>query len=113
MPEEISTDNEKIRQLPVRVGDHGLVKMGKVVDLKTVEVVGPIFRDEGHRRAAILVNLKTSDVEGFVRNAEQRIKQEVKMPEGYLGECGGQYKDLEQARARWRVVVPAAVTVIF
>src|SRR5437899_2816120 len=113
MPEEIRAENEKIRQLPLRVGDHGLVKMGEVVDLKTVEVVEPIFRDEGHRRGAILVNLNTSDVEGFVRNAEQRIKQEVKMPEGYLVEFGGQYKNLEQARARLMVVVPAALALIF
>src|SRR5437762_11474879 len=113
MPEEIRAADEKIRQLPLRVGDHGLVKMGEVVDLKTVEVVEPIFRDEGHRRAARLVNLNTSDVEGFVRNAEQRIKQEVKMPEGYLVEFGGQYKNLEQARARLMVVVPAALALIF
>ena len=113
MPEEIRADNEKIRQLPLRVGDHGLVKMGEVVDLKTVEVVEPIFRDEGHRRAAILVNLNTSDVEGFVHQVEERIKQEVKMPEGYLVEFGGQYKNLEQARARLMVVVPAALALIF
>src|SRR5881398_631267 len=113
MPEEFRADDEKIRQLPLRVGDHGLIKLGEVVDLKTVEVVEPIFRDEGHRRAAILVNLNTSDVEGFVRNAEQRIKQEVKMPEGYLVEFGGQYKNLEQARARLMVVVPAALALIF
>jgi len=113
MPEEIRADNEKIRQLPLRVGDHGLVKMGGVVDLKTVEVVEPIFRDEGHRRAAILVNLNTSDVEGFVHQVEERIKQEVKMPEGYLVEFGGQYKNLEQARARLMVVVPAALALIF
>jgi heavy metal efflux system protein len=113
MPEEIRADNEKIRQLPLRVGDHGLIKMGQVVDLKTVEVVEPIFRDEGHRRAAILVNLSTSDVEGFVRNAEQRIKQAVKMPEGYIVEFGGQYKNLEQARARLMVVVPTALALIF
>src|SRR5204863_4789799 len=113
MSKENRADNEKIRQLPLRMGDHGLVKMGEVVDLKTVEVVEPIFRDEGHRRAAILVNLNTSDVEGFVHQAEERIKQEVKMPEGYLVEFGGQYKNLEQARARLMVVVPAAVALIF
>src|SRR5213595_2640475 len=113
MPEEIRADNEKIRQLPLRVGDHGLVKMGEVVDLKTVEVVEPIFRDEGHRRAAILVNLNTSDVEGFVHQAEERIKQEVKMPDGYLVEFGGQYKNLQQARTRLTIVVPAALALIF
>jgi len=113
MPEEFRADDQKIRQLPLRVGDHGLIKLGEVAELKTVEVVEPILRDEGRRRAALLVNLSTRDVEGFVRRAEDRIKQEVKMPEGYLVEFGGQYKNLEQARARLMVVVPAALALIF
>jgi len=97
----------------LRVGDHGLLKLGEVADLKTVEVIEPILRDEGHRRAALLVNLETRDVEGFVHNAEERIKQEVKMPEGYIVEFGGAYKNLQQARARLLIVVPAALALIF
>jgi heavy metal efflux system protein len=113
MPDQFRADEKKIRELPLRVGDHGLLKLGEVVDLKTVEVVEPILRDEGRRRAALLVNLDTRDVEGFVHNAEQRIKQELKMPEGYIVEFGGAYKHLEQARARLMVVVPAALALIF
>jgi cobalt-zinc-cadmium resistance protein CzcA len=113
MPEQLRADDEKIRQLPLRVGDHGLLKLGQVVDFKTVKVVEPILRDDGHRRAALMVNLGGRDVEGFVRDAEQRIKQQVKMPEGYLVEFGGQYKNLQEARARLAIVVPAALTLIF
>jgi heavy metal efflux system protein len=113
MPDRFRADEKKIRELPLRVGDHGLLKLGEVADLKTVEVVEPILRDEGRRRAALLVNLDTRDVEGFVHNAEQRIKQELKMPEGYIVEFGGAYKNLEQARARLMVVVPAALAMIF
>src|SRR5437764_2651526 len=113
MPDHFRADEEKIRELPLRVGDHGLLKLGEVADLKTVEVIEPILRDEGHRRAALLVNLETRDVEGFVHNAEERIKQEVKMPEGYIFEFGGAYKNLEQARARLAIVVPAALALIF
>ena len=113
MPEDLRVDDEKIRQLPLRVGDHGLIKLGQVVDFKTVKVVEPILRDDGHRRAALMVNLGGRDVEGFVRDAEQRIKQQVKMPEGYLVEFGGQYKNLQEARARLAIVVPAALALIF
>ena len=35
------------------------------------------------------------------------------MPEGYIVEFGGAYKNLEQARARLMVVVPAALALIF
>jgi heavy metal efflux system protein len=113
MPEEFRANEEKIKQLPLRVGDHGLLKLGAVAELKTVDVVEPILRDDGRRRTAILVNLDTNDVEGFVRKAEQRIKQEVKMPGGYIVEFGGAYKNLEQARARLMIVVPAALALIF
>src|SRR5213079_2912750 len=113
MPDQFRADEQKIRELPLRVGDHGLLKLGEIADLKTVEVGEPILRDEGRRRAALLVNLETRDVEGFVHNAEQRIKQEVKMPEGYIFEFGGAYKNLEQARARLAIVVPAAMALIF
>src|SRR5213594_4139486 len=113
MADQFRGDEEKVRELPLRVGDHGLLKLGEVANLKTVEVVEPILRDEGRRRAALLVNLNTRDVEGFVHNAEQRIKQEVKMPQGYIVEFGGAYKNLEQARARLMVVVPAALALIF
>src|SRR5438094_9258650 len=113
MPDQYYADEEKIRELPLRVGDHGLLKLGEVADLKTVEVVEPILRDEGRRRAALLVNLETRDVQGFVRDVEQRTKLGVKMPEGYIFEFGGQYKNLEQARARLAIVVPAALALIF
>ena len=67
-----------------------------------------------HDRVRILAGrFRGGDVEGFVHNAEQRIKQEVKLPEGYIVEFGGAYKNLEQARARLMVVVPAALALIF
>src|SRR5438094_1452455 len=113
MPDQYYANEVKIRELLLRVGDRGHLILGEVADLKTVKVVEPILRDEGRRRAALLVNLDTRDVEGFVHNAEQRIKQEVKMPQGCIVEFGGAYKNLEQARARLMVVVPAALALIF
>ena len=102
------------RQLPLRVGEHGLdASSAKLSSFKTVKIVEPILRDDGHRRAALMVNLGGRDVEGFVRDAEQRIKQQVKMPEGYLVEFGGQYQNLQEARARLAMVVPAALALIF
>jgi heavy metal efflux system protein len=52
-------------------------------------------------------------VEGFVRDAEQRIRQQVKFPENYITEFGGQFKNLQEARTRLAVVVPSAFVLIF
>jgi cobalt-zinc-cadmium resistance protein CzcA len=113
MPEHLRSDDEQIKKLPVRVGQTGLVPLGKLVEFKTLKTVEPIRRDDGQRRAALMVNLKVRDVEGFVHEAERRIKEHVKLPESYLIEFGGQFKNLQEARTRLAVVVPSALTLIF
>jgi cobalt-zinc-cadmium resistance protein CzcA len=74
--------------------------------------VNTIFRESGQRRLAILLNLRGRDVESYVKEAQEKIQQ-VKLPEGYFVEFGGQFKNLEQARIRLLVVVPAALALIF
>ena len=113
MPEELRADDEEMKKLPLRVGENGLLPLGKVVEFSTLKTVEPIQRDDAQRRAALMVNLKTRDIEGFVRAAEKTIQQEVKLPAGYFVEFGGQFKNLLEARARLAVVVPSALVLIF
>lgn len=104
---------DQIRALPVRVGEYGLIALGELVELKSVESVEPIRRDDGKRRAALMVNLHTSDVEGFVHRAQEALSKEVVLPTGYTLEFGGQFENLVEARARLAIVVPAALSFIF
>ncbi len=113
MPEALRADDAQIKALPLRVGDNGLIHLGKVVEFKTIKVTEPINRDEGHRRAALMVNLGGRDVESFVHDAEQRIAKDVQLPEGYIIEFGGQFKNLQEARARLMIVVPSSLVLIF
>jgi cobalt-zinc-cadmium resistance protein CzcA len=104
---------EGMRELPVRVGESGLVPLSKVAEFRSGASIDPIKRDSGQRRAAILVSLRGRDVESFVREAEGRIKKQVELPDGYGIEFGGQFKNLREARARLAVVVPVALGLIF
>jgi cobalt-zinc-cadmium resistance protein CzcA len=113
MPEQLRADDEEIRKLPVRVGASGLVPLGRLVTFETIKTVEPILRDDGHRRAALMVNLETSDIEGYVSEAERRIRKEVTMPANYIVEFGGQFENLQEARTRLAVVVPSALALIF
>ena len=113
MPEQLRADDEQIQKLPVRVGQTGLVPLGKLVEFKTLKTVEPIRRDDGQRRAALMVNLNVRDVEGVVREAERRIKEQVQLPDNYLIEFGGQFKNLQEARTRLAIVVPSALALIF
>jgi cobalt-zinc-cadmium resistance protein CzcA len=44
---------------------------------------------------------------------QRRIDREVTLPDGYTVEFGGQFQNLQEARARLAVVVPAALALIF
>jgi cobalt-zinc-cadmium resistance protein CzcA len=60
-----------------------------------------------------MLNLNTRDIEGFVQEAERRIHDQVKLPENYIVQFGGQFENLQKARARLAIVVPAALALIF
>jgi heavy metal efflux system protein len=113
MPENLRADDAEIQKLPVRVGETGMLPLGKLVEFKTLRTVEPIQRDEGKRRAALMVNLNTRDMEGYVREAERRIGETVKLPDGYFVEFGGQFENLQKARTRLAIVVPSALALIF
>ena len=113
LPEAARGDLSVLENLPVRVGDSGLVPLNKLAVLRRTTSVDPIRRDSGQRRAAILVNLRGRDVESFVREAEQTIRSGVKLPQGYMIEFGGQIKNLKEARLRLAMVVPVALGLIF
>ena len=104
---------EKIRALPVRVGDSGLLPLGDLADIQRVKTVSPILRDSAQRRAALMVNLRGRDVESWVREADAKVREHVKLPEGYTLEFGGQFENLREAKTRLAIVVPAALVFIF
>ena len=113
MPEELRRKLEEMKRLPVRTSDGGLVTLGQVADLKVEEKVNAITREMGQRRAAIMVNLRGRDVESFVLEAQRKVAEQVKLPPGYSVEFGGQFKNLQEARARLSIIVPVALVVIF
>ena len=102
-----------IPKLTVRTADGVLIPLGQVADVSMQDSVNQINREEFQRRMAIMVNLRGRDVQGFVTEAQQKIGQQVKLPEGYFLEFGGQFKNLQSARARLLLVVPAALLLIF
>ena len=112
LPDAQRGDLDVIRKLPVRVGESGLLPLGKLVDLELQKTVEPITHDSGQRRVALMVSVHGRDMEGFVEECIRRIREQVKFPDGYGFEFGGQFENLRAARARLAVVVPTALALI-
>ncbi len=113
LSEDLRENMDELKRLPVRVDDGGLLTLGQVADFRIVEQVAAITREYSQRRAAIMINLRGRDVESFVLEAQKKIAEQVKLPEGYSIEFGGQFKNLIDAKRRLTVVVPVAMSLIF
>jgi cobalt-zinc-cadmium resistance protein CzcA len=113
MPDTARADQSQMEKIPIRVGPNGLLPLGELVSFRVVEEIVPILRDDGQRRQAIMVNLGGRDVEGYVNQVKQRIASEVKIPPDDTVEFGGEFKNLEAARARLTLIVPVALVLIF
>ncbi|MBX3744180.1 MAG: efflux RND transporter permease subunit [Verrucomicrobiae bacterium] len=113
LAESLRGDVDTIQGLPLRTDDGGLLTLGQVASIKTIEQVGTIARENTQRRAAILVNVRGRDTAGFVEEATKSIRGKVRFPEGYYFEFGGQFRNLVEARQRLAIVVPLALALIF
>jgi len=113
LSENLREQVDELKRLPVRVDDGGLLTLGQVADFKVGEQVAAISREYSQRRAAIMINLRGRDVESFVLEAQKKVAAQIKLPDGYSIEFGGQFKNLQEARARLAIVVPVALALIF
>jgi cobalt-zinc-cadmium resistance protein CzcA len=62
---------------------------------------------------AVLVNVRGRDTEGFVKEAEAKLRDRLELPAGYYFEFGGQFENLQAARTRLAILVPATLAMIF
>jgi cobalt-zinc-cadmium resistance protein CzcA len=112
LPESQRADESVIRSLPVRAGDGGLLPLDNLVDLKKEKVVEPISHELTQRKVGLMISVKDRDMEGFVNEATASLTSRLKLPEGYSFEFGGSFKNLNEARQRLAIVVPAALGLI-
>ncbi|WP_020469573.1 efflux RND transporter permease subunit [Zavarzinella formosa] len=114
LPDEWRSSPEAVGaiQLPAATGER--VPLSRVADIRIVEGPSTITREWGQRRIVITCNVRGRDLGTFVAEAEREIKANVTMPPGrYHVTYGGQFEQLEHARTRLMIVVPAALVLIF
>lgn len=89
------------------------IPLGQIADIQ-LRRGAPVIKSENARpNAWIYVDIKTSDIGGFVEVAKQVLKDTVDVPPGYTITWSGQFEYMERAAARLRIVIPATLLVIF
>ncbi len=113
IPVEWRTDLDRLEQIPVFAANGQQVPLGELANLILEETPPGIEHDRTQRRTYVQCNVRGRDVEGFVNEAKRAIAQAVKMPTGYEIEWGGDFKNLQSAKARLMLVTPVVLLLIF
>ncbi len=105
-------DIEALRQLPVLTPSGSFVPLGSVATLESGKGPNQISREDGKRRIVVQANVRGRDIAGVVADARAAIDAKVQRPPGTWLAWGGQFENLERARLRLAVVVPACFALI-
>lgn len=110
---EVRDGMEAIRDLMIDTGDGQKVPITYVADV--VSSMGPnsVSRENVKRKIVISANTDGRDLRGVVNDIRERIDEQVKLPEGYHVELGGQFES-EQAAGRTLMLASLmSIVVIF
>ena len=72
-----------------------------------------ISRDNTNRRIVVGVNVRNRDLQSVVTDVQNIVSTKVKLPAGYYVQYGGQFENLQSAKARLMIAVPIALFLIF
>jgi Cu(I)/Ag(I) efflux system membrane protein CusA/SilA len=112
-PRELRDSVEKIRGLPVLTERGAQIRLGDVAAI-VISDGPPMLKSENARLSGwVYVDLHGRDLSSAVRDMQQAVAREVKLPAGYSLSWSGQFEFLERATAKLKIVVPATLVIIF
>ncbi len=112
-PRELRDNLEALKRVLIPTPTGAQIPLAAVADLK-LRRGPPVIKSENSRpNAWIYVDIKTSDIGGYVAEAKQVVESQVEIPPGYTLVWSGQFEYMERAAQRLKIVVPVTLLVIF
>ncbi len=114
LPENMRAGLAGIGSILIPTASGERLPLSRLADIRVVQGPATITREWGQRRITVSANVRGRDIGSFVAEAQQRLKEQLKLPPGrYFYEFGGQFENLQRARTRLLIVVPVAAILIF
>ena len=112
-PRELRDSVEKLRDLSMLTERGAQIRLGDVADI-SISNGPPMLKSENARLSSwVYIDLHGRALSSAVRDMQQAVARQVRLPPGYSLSWSGQFEFLERATARLKVVVPATLVIIF
>lgn len=112
-PRDIRDSLEKIQNLPIITSTGATIPLDEVADIDIAEGPDMIRSENARLNGWVYVDISGRDLSSYVHEAQQLVKQQIKLPPGYSISWSGQYEYLERAKAKLFLVAPFTLAIIF
>lgn len=104
---------ERIEDMMIDTADGQRIPLAEVADVVSAKGPNTINRENVKRKIVVSANTSGRDLRSVVNDIQDRIEREIKLPEGYHIEYGGQFES-EQAASRTLMITSLmSIVVIF
>ncbi|WP_282030396.1 CusA/CzcA family heavy metal efflux RND transporter [Winogradskyella eximia] len=104
---------ESLKNLYVDTPNGTKIPLSELAEITYTTGPAKISRDDTKRRIVVGINVRNRDLQSVVDDVRIIIDSKLKLPVGYTITYGGQFENLESAKARLTVAVPIALALIF
>ncbi len=106
-------DIDNLKSLYIDLPAGGKIPLSELAEITYKKGAAKISRDDTKRRIVVGVNVRDRDLQSVVDDVQRLIEENIKLPVGYSITYGGQFENLQSARARLMIAVPIALLLIF
>jgi len=106
-------DINDLRNLYVSTPSGQQIPLQELAKIEYTEGPAKISRDNTHRRIVVGINVRNRDLQSVVDDVQKIVSEKIKLPQGYYVTYGGQFENLQSAKARLMIAVPIALFLIF
>jgi len=112
-PRELRDNLQALKRVLIPTPTGAQIPLSLVADLNLRRGPPSIKTEDARPNAWVYVDIKTSDIGGYVADAKNIVEKKVKLPPGYTLEWSGQFEYMQRAAERLQIVVPATLLIIF
>jgi len=104
---------DDVKSLLIALPGSGQIPIENLADIKIRSGPAQVSRENTKRRITIGFNVRNRDVQSVISEVSDKIDKNMNLPTGYYINYGGQFQNLEAAKARLSIAVPVALLLIF
>lgn len=104
--------NVNLSEMIINTPTGQTIPLSEVATVKFEEGPMQVSRENTRRRVTIGINVRNRDVESLVKEIQQKMETNIKLPPGYYFVYGGDFENLQKAKNRLAIAVPIALLLI-